>query len=172
MRPAMRETQIAAAMKLNSALPASDRVHPSGGGTVLGFDYGTRFIGVAVGDRVTRIAHPLSTIDAEASAARFAAIGALIAEWRPERLVVGVPFSLEGEAHDMTRRAQRFARQLEGRFGLPVATVDERLTSAAAGERLRATGRGGRAHKQLLHPVAAQILLQAYLDDHGQARPA
>jgi len=168
----MREMQLAPAMKPDSASPGNRGVHASRDGTVLGFDYGTRFIGVAVGDRATRIAHPLSTIDAEASAVRFAAIGALIAEWRPELLVVGVPFSLEGEAHDMTHRAQRFARQLEGRFGLPVATVDERLTSAAAGERLRETGRGGSAHKQLLHPVAAQILLQAYLDDHGQSRPA
>lgn len=152
--------------------PAAGRTAPKRAGTALAFDYGLRFIGVAVGDQATRMAHPLQTIDSEASAARFAAIADLIAEWRPTLLVVGLPLSLDGEERDITRRARRFARQLEGRFGLPVACVDERLSSAEAGAQLRQAGRGGRAAKHLLHPMAAQIILQAYLDEHGQAGPA
>ena len=137
--------------------------------TILCFDFGERYVGVAVGDTVTRIAHPLQTLDAEAAAARFAAIGKLVSEWQPGRLVVGLPLSLEGEEHELTRRARRFARQLEGRFGLPVALADERLSSTDAEARLREAGRGGRRDKDLVHPVAAQIILQAYFDDPGSS---
>ncbi|MCG6875584.1 MAG: Holliday junction resolvase RuvX [Betaproteobacteria bacterium] len=133
--------------------------------TLLAFDFGERFLGVAVGDTEVGMAHPLVAIDARAAAQRFKAVAALINEWKPTRLVVGLPLSLEGEAHDLTRKAQRFARQLQGRFGLPVSLQDERLSSVEAESRLRAIGRGGRRHKDLTHPVAAQVILQAYLDE-------
>ncbi|MFO1362810.1 MAG: Holliday junction resolvase RuvX [Burkholderiales bacterium] len=141
----------------------------SGAGTVLAFDFGERFIGVAVGETGVGVAHPLAAIDERAAAARFAAIAALIGEWQPARLVVGLPLGLDGAPHALTRRAQRFARQLEGRFGLPVALVDERLTSAEARARLRALNRAGRAHKDLAHPLAAQAILQDFLDRHAAA---
>lgn len=131
---------------------------------VLGFDFGERYIGVAVGDTDSGLAHALEFIDAEANDERFGRIAALIAEWRPARLVVGLPLSMDGAEHDMTRRARRFARQLEGRFGLPVALCDERLSSAEAEAQLRGRGRGGRAHKHESHALAAQIVLQAWLD--------
>jgi putative holliday junction resolvase len=135
------------------------------GHTILAFDLGTRWIGVAVGDTETRLASPLGMFDAESPARRMAEIGALLREWRPERLVVGLPLSLEGAEHAMTRRARRFARQLEGRFRLPVDLADERLSSAAAESSLREAGRGGRRHKQAIHALAAKIILQAYLDE-------
>jgi putative Holliday junction resolvase len=141
----------------------------TGVGTVLAFDFGERFIGVAVGETSVGVAHPLVTIDGPATDARFAAIGDLIEEWKPARLVVGLPLRLDGMPHELTRRARRFGRQLEGRFGLPVALVDERLSSAEAEERLRAIGRGGRADKALTHPVAAQVILQDFLDRHAAA---
>jgi putative Holliday junction resolvase len=97
----------------------------------LAFDFGTRRVGVAAGNTLLGRAQPLRTIAAEGDA-RFAAIGALIAEWRPDGLVVGVPFHPDGAAHDNTRRARRFARQLHGRFGLPVHEVDERYTTTEA----------------------------------------
>ena len=137
--------------------------------TVLAFDFGERFVGVAVGATGVGVAHPLATIDDPAARGRFAEIADLIAEWKPARLVVGLPLALDGTPHALTRRAQRFARQLEGRFGLPVTLVDERLTSAEAGERLRAIGRGGRLDKDLAHPVAAQVILQDFLDRHAAA---
>jgi len=129
-------------------------------GTVLAFDFGERFIGVAVGDAGVRVAHPLAALETRNLKARFQAIGEFIAEWRPAYLVVGLPLSLDGERHELSRRAERFARQLEGRFRLPVALVDERLTSVEAGARRQAIGRGGRKHKRLEHPIAAQVILQ------------
>ncbi|MGB8437431.1 MAG: Holliday junction resolvase RuvX [Burkholderiales bacterium] len=133
--------------------------------TLLAFDFGERYLGVAVGDTEVGMAHPLASIDARAAAARFRAVAEFIAVWKPTRLVVGLPLTLDGEAHDVTRKAERFARQLQGRFGLPVTMQDERLSSVEAESRLRAVGRGARRYKDLTHPVAAQVILQAYLDD-------
>lgn len=98
----------------------------------LAFDFGAERIGVATGNSLTRTATPLETIAAADNATRFARIGALLAEWRPDALVVGVPRHPDGASHDNTRRAQRFARQLHGRFGLPVHETDERYTSVEA----------------------------------------
>jgi len=138
-------------------------------GTVLALDFGARYVGVAVGDAAVRVAHPLATIDARDTKSRFDAIGRIIAEWRPARLVVGLPLGLGGDPHAVSRRAQRFARQLTGRFGLPVTLVDERLTSAEAAERLRTLGRGGRQNKRLEHPVAAQVILEDYFANDATA---
>jgi putative Holliday junction resolvase len=135
------------------------------GHTILAFDFGTRWIGVAVGDTETRLASPLGMFEAESPARRMAEIEVLLREWQPERLVVGLPLSLEGAEHAMTRRARRFARQLEARFRLPVDFADERLSSAAAEASLREAGRGGRRHKQAVHTLAAKIILQGYLDE-------
>jgi putative Holliday junction resolvase len=133
-------------------------------GTVLAFDFGLKRIGVAVGDRETRLAHPLETIAEEANAPRFDRIQTLLEEWRPVALVVGLPLSLDGDEHDLSKRCRRFAHQLHGRFGLPVSLVDERLTSVSAEARLREAGMGARARKAVLDSVAAQEILQSYLD--------
>jgi putative Holliday junction resolvase len=135
------------------------------GHTILAFDFGTRWIGVAVGDTETRIASPLGMFEADNPARRMAEIESLLREWRPQRLLVGLPLALDGTEHDMTRRARRFARQLEARFRLPVEFADERLTSASAGEVLREHGRGGREHKQDVHALAAKMILQGFLDE-------
>jgi len=135
--------------------------------TVLAFDFGTRRIGVAMGNTLTRTAHPLTTIDDERTDERFAAIGKLIAEWLPATLIVGLPTHADGSEHDTTRLAQRFARQLEGRFGLPVVMVDERWTTElaqTAQDEAGATGRKGRAVRD---QVAAQLILQSWFDDPG-----
>lgn len=140
----------------------------SGAGTVLAFDFGERFIGVAVGETGVGVAHPLAAIDERAAAARFAAIAALIGEWQPARLVVGLPLGLDGAPHALTRRAQRFARQLEGASGCRWRW----WTSASPRPRrarLRALNRAGRAHKDLAHPLAAQAILQDFLDRHAAA---
>jgi len=97
----------------------------------LALDYGQRRVGVAVGNTLLRRAQALKTVAAEGDA-RFTAIGRLIDEWRPDALVVGVPFHPDGAPHDNTRRARRFARQLQGRFRLPVHEVDERYTTTEA----------------------------------------
>ena len=131
--------------------------------TVLAFDFGTRRIGVAVGNTLMRTAHALATIDA-AREARFAAIGALVDEWRPDRFVVGLPVHADGTPHAMTQRAREFAAELSRRFARPTALVDERHTSEVARQTLAASARGGRASRDLRDQVAAQIILQAWFD--------
>ena len=97
----------------------------------LAFDYGQKRTGVAVGNRLTRTATPQGTITAEGDA-RFVPIAARVKEWQPDALVIGVPFHPDGAAHDNTRRAQKFARQLRGRVNLPVFEVDERYSTTEA----------------------------------------
>lgn len=136
--------------------------------TMLAFDFGTRRIGVAVGNTIVRVAHPLATIDDSGNAGRFAAIAALIDEWRPDELVVGVPVHADGTAHAMTLRARRFARQLSGRFGLRVIEVDERYTSVMAESQIAQAGQRGRSGREQRDEVAAQLILQAYFDERSR----
>ena len=132
----------------------------------MGFDFGTVRIGVAIGETLTGLAHPLTMIPSEPLARRFEQIGALLAEWQPNQIIVGLPTSLEGAENEMTQRCRRFGNQLHGRFNLPVTWVDERLSSAEAEQRLRQTGQTARATKVNVDAVAAQILLQQWLDQH------
>ena len=133
-------------------------------GTVLAFDFGEKRIGVAVGEHLLGIAHPLTTIATEATDERFQYIAELIKEWKPALLVVGLPLSLDGEEHGLTLLSKKFARRLDGRFGLPVVMVDERLTSVEAEQTLKTAGITGRKQKPMLDQVAAQHMLQSYFD--------
>lgn len=118
----------------------------------LAFDFGLKRTGVATGNSLLRQARPLTTVTAEGDA-RFQRIAKLIAEWQPDALVVGVPFHPDGAEHDNTRRARRFARQLHGRFGLPVHEVDERYSTTEA--------RAGGASD--LDAASAAVILEQYL---------
>ncbi len=131
-------------------------------GTVLAFDFGTQRIGVAIGEGLLGQARALTTIESPANDARFTAIGKLIAEWQPARLVVGLPLALDGTEHEMTARSRRFAHQLEGRYRLPVELVDERLTSVEA-ERGLKPGRD-KAAKARIDAEAARIILQDWFE--------
>ncbi|MDH4061566.1 MAG: Holliday junction resolvase RuvX [Aquincola sp.] len=111
------------------SVPARDT--PSPPRTLLSFDFGVRRVGVASGNTLTGTATPLATLS-DSGSARLDAIARLIADWQPAALVVGVPRHPDGAPHDNTHRAQRFARQLVGRFGLPVHEVDERYTTTEA----------------------------------------
>jgi putative Holliday junction resolvase len=118
----------------------------------LAFDFGTRRVGVATGNAITGTATPLTTIDAK-DEARADAIAALVDAWRPDALVVGVPYHPDGAPHANTARARRFARELGERFGLPVHEVDERYTTTDA-------RRAGTAD---VDAAAAAILLEQHL---------
>lgn len=131
---------------------------------VLAFDFGTRRIGVAVGEPLLGNARPLSTIDAADNDARFAAIAELIAEWQPQQLVVGLALDMDGGEHEMTQRCRRFAHQLEGRFRLAVTLIDERLSSVEAEARLAAQGKDWQQRKQTVDAEAAATILQDYFD--------
>ena len=110
----------------------------------------------------------MTLIASEPITQRFEQIGALLAEWQPRQIVVGLPTSLDGAEHEMTQRCRRFGNQLHGRFNLPVAWVDERLSSAEAEQRLQQAGPSARAAKANVDAVAAQILLQQWLDQRLQ----
>ena len=142
--------------------------------TVLAFDYGERYIGVAIGDTETGIALPAGHYNAARDVERYARAADLVREWRPARLVVGLPLGLEGEERVVTARSRRFARVLSARTGLPVELVDERHSSTSAEESLREllkkSGHGARRHKRESHALAAQIVLQAYLDERMRER--
>ncbi|MCC6198434.1 MAG: Holliday junction resolvase RuvX [Burkholderiales bacterium] len=133
--------------------------------TVLAFDFGTRHIGVAIGNTLTRTARALTTIHAATDDARLAAIEALTAQWQPQMFVVGIPVHADGTPHEMTALTQRFAQSLEQRFRVPVRTADERYTTQAAQAAVAGKGRADRARRD---EVAAQIILQGWLDDGGR----
>lgn len=151
-----------------SDLPLKSKARKSANATVLAFDFGEKRVGVAVGDTTIGIAHPLTAIIAADKQRRYAAIAALINEWQPTLLVVGLPAHLDGVEHEMSRLARKFARELGGRFGLPVELVDERLTSAVADLSLGEAGVAPRKRKPLVDQVAAQQILQAYMDTAGR----
>jgi putative Holliday junction resolvase len=124
---------------------------------ILGFDFGIKRIGIAMGNTLTGQAQPLAVVHAIDNAARFKQIGELIAQWAPARLVVGEPLHPDGAEHEMTLRCRRFANQLHGRFSLPVELVDERYSSAVIKAK-----RG-----EIIDAKAAAIILQQYFDDHA-----
>lgn len=131
--------------------------------TVLAFDFGTRRIGVAVGNTLTCSAQPLAVLDAPVAEARLAGAAALVAEWQPGRVVVGIPVHADGTPHAMTRRATDFARDLAARIAVPVEHADERHTTALAQDHLDASG-AGRAGRAGRDAIAAQLILQGWLD--------
>ena len=135
-------------------------------GTVLAFDFGEKRVGVAVGEPALGTAHALPGIAASGDRL-LEAVAALVAEWKPARLVVGMPFATDGAAHGMTRRAERFARRLEARFRLPVTRVDERYSSLEAEGRMRDAAGGRRAARasrdRTLDSGAACVILEQYL---------
>ena len=131
-------------------------------GSVLAFDFGTKRIGVAIGELELAQAHPLSTLHGESNDRRLAEIAALIDEWRPVRLVDGLPLALDGTPHAMTARCTRFANQLRGRFNITVDYADERLSSVEAEERLRDSGHSAKTARVHVDTLAAQIILQSY----------
>ncbi|RJG03763.1 Holliday junction resolvase RuvX [Noviherbaspirillum sedimenti] len=127
--------------------------------TVLGFDFGLKRIGVAVGNTLIQQAQPLMVIREATNDGKFAAIASLLEQWRPARCIVGLPLHPDGVEHEMTLRCRRFANQLQGRFGIPVELVDERYSSAVI------TARRG----ETIDDQAAAIILQQYFDQHVES---
>ena len=121
-------------------------------GIVLGFDFGTRRIGVAIGNRLTNQARPLTSVAGD-NEVRWESLSALIDQWEPAELAVGIPRHPDGTPHAMTVRCERFARQLEGRYRLPVARIDERYSSAVMEDEAD------------VDAAAAAVILQQWLDD-------
>ena len=134
---------------------------------IMGFDYGTRKIGIAVGQLITKTANPIAIISARDGVPDWSEIEKLILEWQPAQLVVGLPLNMDETESEMSRRSLKFARRLTGRFNIPHHTIDERLTSREARsihESHLSNQRGAAGHsRDEIDDIAAQIILESWL---------
>ena len=136
--------------------------------TLLGFDFGPRKIGIAVGQTLTRSATPLTTLRSRGERPDWPGIEALVREWQPSAAVVGLPFNMDDTEVDWSPRVHRFARQLEGRFRLPVHLIDERLTSIEARRQLSARPGFNRVagdRHDAVDALAAALILETWLGE-------
>jgi putative Holliday junction resolvase len=131
--------------------------------TVMGFDFGMRHIGIAVGQTITRTAEALTSISAQQGIPDWKQIEKLIAEWKPDALVVGLPLQMDDSEQTVTRHARRFAQKLKQRFHLPVYDEDERLTTVEAREKLFSQGGYRALTKKAIDSMAAKLILESWL---------
>lgn len=137
--------------------------------TVIGFDFGTKKIGVASGQSLTGSGSPLAPLLCPHQQIPWDAIGALLKEWTPDRLIVGLPLNMDGSESELSRRARRFARQLSGRFTIPAVMVDERLSTREAREQLEQhTGKTQRGPDARIDSLAAALIIESFFSDGGQ----
>ncbi len=129
--------------------------------TLLGFDYGLKRIGVAVGQELTGTASALLTVRANDGKPDWDAISKLIGQWQPDEVVVGLPLNMDGSFHELSYRAQRFGNQLHGRYNLPAHFMDERLSSLDAERELK--GKSRKVQAADIDKVAAKIILESWL---------
>ena len=142
-------------------------MHSDRAETILGFDFGEKRIGVAVGNTVTSQAQALTTLHVESNAARLGAVEKLVNEWQPASFVVGQPEHADGTPHAVAHLAKKFGNRLSEKFRLPVAYINETLSSAEASSILGARGVKGIAQKAEIDAVAAQVILQSFLDERA-----
>jgi len=138
----------------------------------LGFDFGRRRIGVAVGSHLGGAARPVETVVCRGDKPDWARLEALVTEWKPERLVVGLPYNMDGSESELSRAARRFAGRLQARCRIRVELVDERLSSREAEQRLKVQRRSGIRRRKLeaadVDQEAAALILQSWLDNPDQ----
>lgn len=138
--------------------------------TLLAFDFGARRIGIAVGNALTGRARAIGTLDNRDSGPDWSSIDAFISEWSPDRLVVGMPYNMDGTEHALASTVNEFAAALADRTRLPVDFVDERLSSHEAMERLKHERQGGhrrRIRKEDVDSAAAAVILETWLNSHS-----
>ncbi len=133
--------------------------------TVLGFDYGTKSIGIAIGQQLTASARPLMSIKAVDGIPKWEEIGAIITEWKPDLIVVGLPLNMDGTEQEITLRAKKFGNRLNGRFGVKVVTQDERLTTADAKARLFEMGGYKALTKGQVDAMSAVLIIESYFEN-------
>jgi putative Holliday junction resolvase len=132
--------------------------------TVIGFDYGTSWIGIAVGQTLTAQARPLSAIKSFKRSPNWEAISLLLSEWKPQKLIVGLPTSDYSETKYMTDKASRFSRQLHGRFHIDTQLIDERLTTREAYTMAIASGK--RKNKSEIDSLSAVLITETWLREY------
>lgn len=133
--------------------------------TLLGFDFGEKRIGIAVGQTLTGSVRPLTTLNAVKQQPDWAGIEALLREWQPDLLIVGLPLHMDGTEQPLTQRAKRFGNQLKGRYNLPVEWMDERLSSYEAESMLQSRDKT-RSEKKDIDKMAAGLILRGWLEQH------
>lgn len=138
--------------------------------TVLAFDYGTRSIGVAVGQSITATASPLSALKAKDGIPNWEQIATLLEEWQPQLCVIGLPLNMDGTEQPISVRARKFAQRIHGRFGIEVALQDERLTTASAKEFLFERGGFKNLAKDAIDSASAAIILEDYFHQSAANR--
>ncbi len=132
--------------------------------TVIGFDYGTSWIGIAVGQTLTAQARPLSAIKSFKRSPNWEAISLILSEWKPQKLIVGLPTSDYSETKYMTDKASRFSRQLHGRFHIDTQLIDERLTTREAYTIAIASGK--RKNKSEIDSLSAVLITETWLREY------
>ena len=135
--------------------------------TVMAFDFGLRQIGVAMGNCLLGTTQPLPIVKAKDGQPGWAALEALIDEWRPDLVVVGDPLNMDGSASELSALAAKFARRLHGRLGLKVAMIDERLSSFEAKHNSREQGHRGNYKRQPVDSLAAELILKTWLAENA-----
>ena len=133
--------------------------------TTLAFDYGTKSIGVAIGQSVTGTAAPLSALKARDGIPNWDNIATLIEQWQPNKMLVGLPLNMDGTEQEITQRAKKFANRLHGRFGLNVVTHDERLSTVDAKARLFELGGFKKLSKDKVDSVSACLIYESWLEN-------
>ncbi|KFC78166.1 Holliday junction resolvase RuvX [Buttiauxella agrestis] len=133
-------------------------------GTLLAFDFGTKSIGVAVGQRITRTARPLTAIKAQDGTPDWNVIEKILKEWQPDEVIVGLPLNMDGTEQPLTARARKFANRLHGRFGVKVALQDERLSTVEARAGLFEHGGFRALNKGSIDSASAVIILESWFD--------
>lgn len=139
--------------------------------TALAFDYGTKKIGVAVGQSITQTASPLAVLPARDGVPDWDTIEKLVKEWQPDVFIVGMPFNMDGSNNDMTSRAQKFIQRLSGRFNIPCYSIDERLSSREAKDiRKNMAEAHGKAYNErdAIDSIAAQLILENWFASTAQ----
>jgi len=131
---------------------------------LMSFDFGTKRIGVAIGQMVTKVARPLLTLPAKNGVPQWEKLAQLVKRWQPQAFVVGIPLNMDGSEQPLTHAARSFALMLHERYKLPVHEVDERLTTVDARERLFSEGGYQALQEGRVDSVAAQLILQTWFD--------
>lgn len=137
-------------------------------GSVLGFDYGGRRIGVAIGQRIIGTASPVAVVPNGANGPAWPDIERLVKQWRPDAIVVGLPLTMDGSEQPASRAAKDFANALRKRYDVPVIEHDERLSSVEADRRFKLARQGGQRRQKdaaLLDAIAAQVIVESYFSD-------
>ena len=140
--------------------------------SLLAFDFGLKQIGVAYGQTLTKNANALSILKAQNGKPQWLEIDALITQWKPNLVLVGLPLNMDDTESELSARARKFARRLEGRFNVQVEMVDERLTSQEAKSIIRENSKRGSSTEDLtkIDHIAAALILQSWLDDSSIGR--